>query len=61
MVLPITFERDGVVLPTDDRYEPRKGDVVRWLVFGKRVEEARQWLTARGWEPISEPVPSEAN
>ncbi|HXV14271.1 MAG TPA: sodium:proton antiporter [Candidatus Krumholzibacteria bacterium] len=49
VVLPISFARGQVVLPTDDRYEPKKGDVVAWLVFTKRVDEAHEWLTSRGW------------
>jgi hypothetical protein len=49
MVLPIVFTRDEGVLPTDDRYEPKKGDVVSWLVFTKRADEGHEWLSARGW------------
>jgi hypothetical protein len=54
MVLPITFARNQVVLPTDDRYQPKKGDVVRWLVFTKRADEAHEWLSSRGWIRIDE-------
>ncbi len=49
MVLPIAYAREQVVMPTDDRYEPKKGDTVSWLVFTKRADEAREWLSARGW------------
>ncbi len=54
VVLPITFSRDQGVLPTDDRYEPKKGDVVSWLVFTKRADEAHEWLAARGWTRVEE-------
>lgn len=53
MVLPIAFAREEIVLPTDDRYEPKKGDVVSWLVFTRRADEARDWLSARGWVRMS--------
>ena len=49
MVLPIAYARAQVVMPTDDRYEPKRGDTVSWLVFTKRADEAREWLSARGW------------
>lgn len=49
VVLPISFARGQVVLPTDDRYQPKKGDVVSWLVFTKRADEAHEWLSSRGW------------
>lgn len=54
MVLPLAFARGQVVLPTDDRYEPKVNDLVSWLVFGKRADEAREWLSARGWIRIDE-------
>ncbi len=49
IVLPLAFARNAVVLPTDERFEPKKGDVVTWLVFTKRGDEAREWLSSRGW------------
>ncbi|MCI0451426.1 MAG: cation:proton antiporter, partial [Candidatus Latescibacteria bacterium] len=49
VLLPLAFARGQVVLPTDDRYEPKKGDVVTWLVFAKRADEAHEWLSSRGW------------
>ncbi len=49
MVLPIAYARDQSVLPTDDQYEPKKGDFVKWIVFGKRADEAHEWLLVRGW------------
>lgn len=54
MVLPIAFARESVVLPTDDRYEPKRGDVVSWLVFTRRADEAHEWLSARGWVRIED-------
>ncbi len=59
IVLPIVFARQQIVLPTDDRWSPRAGDVVSWLVFARRGEEAREWLAARGWVqiPQEEAVP----
>ncbi len=58
MVLPISFAREQIVLPTDDRYAPKPGDVVTWLVFTKRADEAHEWLTARGWTRLSEEAES---
>jgi Trk K+ transport system NAD-binding subunit len=52
MVLPIVYARGQVILPTDERYEPKKGDTVGWLVFVKRADEAREWLSARGWARV---------
>lgn len=49
VVLPLALARGATVRPVDDRYEPKKGDVVTWLVFARRDEEARGWLRGRGW------------
>lgn len=57
IVLPIAFARQQIVLPTDDRWSPRPGDVVSWLVFARRAEEAREWLAARGWVQIPQEEP----
>jgi NhaP-type Na+/H+ or K+/H+ antiporter len=49
LVLPMAVARGNVVRPVDDRYEPKKGDVVTWLTFARREDEARGWLRGRGW------------
>jgi len=49
VVLPLALARGNTIRPVDDRYEPKKGDVVTWLLFTRREEEARAWLRARGW------------
>ena len=49
IVLPLALARGNTIRPVDDRYEPKKGDVVTWLLFTRREEEARAWLRARGW------------
>jgi len=48
-VLPIAVARGTTVRPVDDRYEPKKGDVVTWLVSARREDDARAWLRGRGW------------
>lgn len=48
-VLPITLARGTTVRPVDDRYEPKKGDVVTWTLATRREEDARAWLRGRGW------------
>lgn len=48
-VLPLAIARGATVRPIDDRYEPKKGDVVTWLLFSRREDDARAWLRARGW------------
>jgi hypothetical protein len=49
LVLPLALARGTTVRPVDDRYEPKKGDVVTWLVFARKDEDARGWLRGRGW------------
>lgn len=49
MVLPLTLARGSTVRPVDDRYEPKKGDVVSWVLLSRRDEEGRNWLRGRGW------------
>jgi hypothetical protein len=49
LVLPMAVARGNVVRPVDDRYEPKKGDVVTWLTFARREDDARGWLRGRGW------------
>jgi len=58
VVLPVAFAREQIVLPADDRYEPKKNDVMSWLVFTKRADEAHEWLSARGWSRVSEEAES---
>lgn len=48
-VLPLAIARGATVRPVDDRYEPKKGDVVTWVLFSRREDDARAWLRARGW------------
>jgi len=48
-VMPIAIARGATVRPIDDRYEPKKGDVVTWLLFSRKEDDARAWLRARGW------------
>jgi hypothetical protein len=48
-VLPLAIARGTTVRPIDDRYEPKKGDVVTWLLFSRREDDARSWLRGRGW------------
>jgi hypothetical protein len=48
-----------MVLPTDDRYEPKRGDVVSWLVFTKRADEAHEWLSTRGWVRLDDEATTE--
>jgi hypothetical protein len=55
-VLPVALARGTTVRPVDDRYEPKKGDVVTWLLFTRREEEARSWLRGRGWQETDAPV-----
>jgi hypothetical protein len=54
MLLPVALARGTTVRPVDDRYEPKKGDVVTWLVNARRDDEARGWLRGRGWVPRTE-------
>jgi NhaP-type Na+/H+ or K+/H+ antiporter len=49
MVLPVALARGATVRPVDDRYEPKKGDVVTWAIASRREDEARAWLRGRGW------------
>lgn len=51
LVLPMALARGATVRPVDDRYEPKKGDTVTWLLNARRDEEARAWLRGRGWAP----------
>jgi NhaP-type Na+/H+ or K+/H+ antiporter len=49
IVLALAIARGATVRPIDDRYEPKKGDVVTWLLATRKEDEARAWLRARGW------------
>lgn len=51
IVLPMVLVRGETLIPVDERYEPRKGDVVQWITFGRRDKEVRDWLESRGWSP----------
>lgn len=49
VALPIALARGTTVRPVDDRYEPKKDDIVTWLLFTRKEDEARTWLRGRGW------------
>ncbi len=49
MVLPMVVSRGETLTPVDERYEPKKGDLVQWIGFGKRNDEVRTWLENHGW------------
>ncbi len=50
LVLPALVLRGAAHFLVDEKYEPRRGDVVQWFGFGRRDTEAREWLEPRGWE-----------
>jgi hypothetical protein len=50
LVLPALVLRGDARFLVDEKYEPRRGDIVQWFTFGRRNEEVREWLEARGWE-----------
>jgi NhaP-type Na+/H+ or K+/H+ antiporter len=53
VVLPIVVERGEAVTLIDDRYEPKKNDVVRWITADRRGDESARWLEARGWSRVT--------
>jgi hypothetical protein len=53
-VLPIAVARGSVVRPIDNRYEPKKGDVVTWVTNARKEDDARGWLRGRGWSEAGE-------
>lgn len=50
LVLPAAVSRGEARFLVDDRYEPRRGDLVQWITYGRRADDVRAWLEARGWE-----------
>jgi hypothetical protein len=50
LVLPALVLRGEARFLVDEKYEPRKGDIVQWFAFGKRDSDVQNWLEARGWE-----------
>ncbi|MDH4038020.1 MAG: cation:proton antiporter [Candidatus Krumholzibacteria bacterium] len=50
LVLPAVVLRGEARFLVDEKYEPRKNDVVRWVTFGRRNTDVQSWLEARGWE-----------
>jgi NhaP-type Na+/H+ or K+/H+ antiporter len=55
VLIPLTLSRNGDTKPFDDETNPRPGDVVHWLVFNERAEEAQEWLNENGWVAASAP------
>jgi hypothetical protein len=49
-VLPALVQRGEARFLVDEKYEPRKGDVVQWFTIGRRDAQVQAWLEARGWE-----------
>ena len=52
-LLPMAVRKGQVVEPFDDRSRPSSNDVVLWLVFEERAEDAHAWLRDNGWEPVA--------
>lgn len=50
LVLPAVVSRGAARFLVDEKYEPRKGDVVQWITYGRRDSDVRAWLEDRGWE-----------
>ena len=50
LLLPAVVVRGEAHFLVDEKYEPRRGDIVHWFTFGRRDGEVQNWLEARGWE-----------
>ena len=49
----MAVNKGKTVEPLDDKTRVGDGDVVHWLVFQERVDDAHAWLRERGWEPAT--------
>ncbi|PID79767.1 sodium:proton antiporter [bacterium DOLZORAL124_64_63] len=59
-LLPLFAEdKEGQLLPIDQKTRFGKGARVVWLVHTERREQAAEWLTSHGWQfvPVAEPQP----
>ena len=54
-ILPVVMVRDGTVDPVTDRREFLPDDLVYFAWPYEDGAEAGPWLSARGWEPLTEP------
>jgi NhaP-type Na+/H+ or K+/H+ antiporter len=54
LVLAGLVTRGDARFLVDEKYEPRKGDVVQWFIYGRRDGDAHQWLESRNWERIAD-------
>ncbi|MCZ6766752.1 MAG: cation:proton antiporter, partial [bacterium] len=50
VILPMSVQGGESVEPVSHRTRLRQGDVVSWLVFSEREDEARAWLSEQGWQ-----------
>lgn len=49
VILPLVHRGGGVLAPVDDRTMVKNDDVVRWMIFGEREEDAMTFLQGMGW------------
>ena len=56
-VIALVHRRGRRVSPVNDALRLREGDVVDFLVYTERRDEARVWLIDQGWKPVEPPGP----
>jgi NhaP-type Na+/H+ or K+/H+ antiporter len=54
LLLPVAYTRSETLYPMDEKYEPRKNDIVQWFTFDRRDNDVESWLSTRGWHRLAD-------
>ena len=57
LLIPISHHRKGKVQPLGDDIKLKVGDEVTFVLSRAEQTQARNWLTAHGFEPPAQPEP----
>jgi len=57
LLLALSITRSDKIMPFDNSFAPRKEDMLHFLMFSEKKEEAANWLIHNGWQPVEMNLP----
>ncbi len=57
LLLALCATRNDKIMPFDNSIAPRKEDMLHFLMFSEKKEEAANWLIHNGWQPVEMDLP----
>jgi hypothetical protein len=57
LLLALSITRSDKIMPFDNSFAPRKEDMLHFLMFSEKKEEAANWLLHNVWQPFEMDLP----